>query len=124
MAKVIQEISVEVAKPNYFPPIIAKQCDCDSRFLKVKLMDGGKQIFVTSNSTPYINVLRQDGKRYTYEGEKPNDDGTVTVPLTSEALEECGDAYCDITIIRGDEKLTSAAFHVDVRKTMNVLQGG
>lgn len=124
MAKVIQEISVEVAKPNYFPPIIAKQYDCDSRFLKVKLMDGKEQIFITKDSTPYINILNPDGERYTYEGDEPNDDGTVTVPLTGEALEKCGDVYCDVTVIRGDEKLTSTGFHIDVRKTMNVLQGG
>lgn len=115
MAKVIQEISVEVAKPNYFPNPIAKQCDCNSRFLKVTFVDEGVPITIENGAEVYINANRIDGKSGSYGGEV-NDDGTVTVPLHSEMLELAGDVICDITIKNGKEKLTSTRFVVDVER--------
>ena len=38
MIQIIQDITVEVAKPNFFQAIVAKQFDSNSRFLKATFM--------------------------------------------------------------------------------------
>lgn len=115
MAKVIQEISVEVAKPNYFPNPIAKQCDCNSRFLKVTFVDESEPISIEPTAEVYINANRIDGQSDSFKGEV-NGDGTVTVPLHAWMLELAGDVICDITITNGKEKLTSTRFVVDIER--------
>lgn len=119
MAKVIQEIAVEVILPNYFSHILAKQHDCDSRFLKVTFVNGRERIPIEQGSNVTINTWRMDGESRCFAGEV-NADGTITVPLDAWALELAGDLYCDITVTSGDCKLTCTTFHVDVEPVSNI----
>lgn len=114
MAKIIQKISVEVAKPNFFQAITAKQNDCNSRFLKATFVNEGAKIDVSDATKATINARRSDGEAKCFVGEV-NTDGTVTVPLHSWILEIEGKVDCDITTIdKNDEKLTSTKFTVFV----------
>lgn len=116
MAQIIQNISVEVSKPNFFAAIVAKQYDSGSRFLKATFIHDGKKVSIPSTSTVTINAKRSDGNEKPFNGEV-NDDGTVTVPLTYWMLEIAGTLKCDISIFDADEsKLTSTDFIVDVQE--------
>ena len=116
MAKIIQNITVEVSKPNFFQAIVAKQFDSDSRFLKATLINGSETIKVAPTSTVTINARRNDGAEKPFVG-VVNDDGTVTVPLTYWILELEGTVECDISIIdKENSKLTSTKFIVDVER--------
>jgi hypothetical protein len=116
MAQIIKKISVEVSKPNLFQAVVAKQYDCNSRFIKATLVDNGSKIDITSASKVTINALRSDGESASFWG-VINDDATVTVPLHSWILEKEGYVDCDIsTIDENDEKLTSTKFQVYVEK--------
>lgn len=116
MAKLIQEISVEVSKPNLFQAVVAKQNDCNSRFLKATLVNNGEKIDVTTASKVTINANRPDGESKSFEG-VINDDGSVTVPLHSWILGLEGHVDCDIsTMDENDEKLTSTKFSVYVER--------
>lgn len=116
MVSIIQKISVEVSKPNFFQAIVAKQYDSNSRFLKATLIQDNEKISVASTSTVTINAKRNDGTEKSFAGEV-NDDGTVTVPLTYWMLELDGTLECDISIFGADEsKLTSTRFIVEVER--------
>lgn len=118
MAQIIQSITVEVAKPNLFQAIIAKQGDAKSRFLEVTLVDNGKVISIPSTSFVTINAERPDGESKRFDG-VANDGNTVTVPLSAWMLEKEGLVYCDVSVINKDEArvLTSTSFKLNVEKS-------
>ena len=117
MGKIIKKISVDVATENRAYPVVAKQFDSNSRFLTVQLTNDGKELTVKNTSTVLINALREDGQAAAFAG-SVNDDGTVTVPLTTWMLELDGNVQCDISVITQTDsetrRLTSTAFNVRV----------
>ena len=116
MAIVVKEIKLETSKPNFIQAIVAKQNDCNSRFLKASLWDDGVQIPLLSSSSVTINAERPDGESDSFFGEV-NDDNTATVPLHSWILELEGTVNCDISILDTEgRKLTSTTFVVLVEK--------
>ena len=116
MAKITQPINLEVAKPNIFQALVAKQNDCNSRFLQVTLVHNGEKIEIDPTSLVTINADRNDGESKTFEG-IANNDGTATVPLTVWMLELAGTLYCDVSIIdKENSKLTSTKFMVMVEE--------
>lgn len=123
MAKIVQKISLEVAKPNFLQAIIAKQFDSDSRYLKVTLVNGSEKIEVQESSTVTINARRVDGAEDAFKGEV-NEDGTVTVPLTYWMLELEGRLECDISVIDTDNtKLSTTKFTVEVERASCTGEG-
>ena len=115
MIKIIKHISVDVASENDFQSIIAKQTDKDSRFLKVRLTNEGKQIDIQPTSVVTINALREDNEVKAFAG-TVNDDGTVTVPITNWMLELDGQIKCEISVINAEQrKLSSTPFTISVK---------
>lgn len=114
MIQTIKKISLEIYKPNLFKVIAAKQGDSNSRFLKATIVDDAKKIDVPLTSTVTINAVRGDGVAKSFAG-TVNDDGTVTVPLTSWMLDIDGVVECDVSVF-GEEnsKLTTSKFIVEV----------
>ena len=122
MAKIIQEIQVEVARKNLFQAIVSKQYDYNSRFLKATLCDNGVPIMINPSSTVTINANRPDGTCKRFAGVS-NDDNTVTVPISEWMLELAGMVYCDISVTRpGESMLTSTSFSIDVEPAAAVLE--
>lgn len=116
MAQIIQNITLEVSKPNFFQAIVAKQFDSDSRYLKVTLVNGSEKINILQTSTVTINAKRNDGAENLFKGEV-NEDGTATVPLTYWMLELSGKLECDVSVIDADNrKLSSTKFDVEVER--------
>ena len=114
MIKITKQISVDVAQENLIKSIVAKQYDNDSRFLKVRLTNEGKQINVNPTSVVTINALREDDEAKAFAG-TVNEDGTVTVPITNWMLELDGQIKCDISVINTEQrKLSSTAFTIQV----------
>jgi hypothetical protein len=116
MAKVIHKIQVEVAKPNFFQAIVAKQFDSGSRFLQVTLADEGKKIEIAKGSTVTINARRSDGAEKKFAG-TVNGDGTVTVPLVYWMLELEGKVHSDVSVTDAlGSTLTSTKFDIEVER--------
>lgn len=115
MAQIIQKISVEVSKPNFFQAIVAKQYDSGSRFLEATLIHNNKVVEIAPTSTVTINAKRSDGEDEKFAG-TVNDNNTVTVPLTSWMLEFAGTVKCDISVYGTDgSKLTTTDFVLEVQ---------
>lgn len=116
MAQIIQEIKIEVSKPNLIQAIVAKQYDSGSRFLKVTFVNDGDKIEILPTSTVTINAKRKDGESKSFAGEV-NNDGTATVPLTYWMLELEGTVHCDVSVIDTEgRKLTTTTFTLAVER--------
>ena len=118
MPQILQEISLEVSKPNLFQAIVAKQYDMNTRFLKVTFVNDGEKIQLDTAKTVIINALRIDGAANSFFG-VVNDDNTATVPLDYWILELEGTVQCDVSIIDevNEKKLTSTSFTVKVERS-------
>ena len=113
MLKLIQDITLEVSKPNLFQAIVAKQNDYGSRFLKVTFVNNGEKIEINPALYATINATRPDGLSKKFDS-TINEDGTVTAPLTSWILEMPGMVTCDISVMTDTGKLTSTDFSINV----------
>ena len=119
MAIITKAVSLETTQQNLIQAIIAKQSDCNSRFLKVTFLNEGVTIPLESSSQVTINAERKDGASKSFFG-VVNEDNTATVPLHSWILELDGTVNCDISIIGTDEsRLTTTGFVVLVEKAAN-----
>lgn len=115
MASIYKRLSIDVAENNTFQSVIAKQFDSKSRFITAKLLNEGTELTVPSNCVVIINALRPDNDAKAFAG-SVNEDGSVTVPITSWMLELDGTVNCDISIIDAttEEKLTTTSFAISV----------
>ena len=119
MAIITKKVFLETTQQNLIQAIIAKQSDCNSRFLKVTFLNEGVTIPLESSSKVTINAERKDGASKSFFG-VVNEDNTATVPLHSWILELDGTVNCDISIIGTDEsRLTTTGFVVLVEKAAN-----
>ncbi len=117
MAKIVKEISVDVAAVNFGCHVDAKQNDSNSRFLKVTLTNEGVPVEIGGDTAVTVNVLRADGERKIFAGDV-NADGSVTVPIADWLLAVSGCAECDISVVDADgRKLTSFLFEVEVERS-------
>lgn len=119
MAQIIKQITVDVAKKNLFQAIVAKQNDSQSRFLQVAFVNEGQPILVEASSSVIINAERADNASKSFAG-TVNDDGTVTVPLTTWMLELDDFVRCDVSIIDSESRrLSSMSFTIEVEAAAN-----
>lgn len=103
MAQLIKPIEIDCSRPNRFQTTVSKQGDINSRFLRVSLADNGNPIEITSENTVIVNYKRGDGEINSFSG-TVNEDGTVTIPLTSWLLDVSGNADCEIVIYDSTEQ--------------------
>lgn len=116
MAKIYQELKLDVLKANNAIRLQAKQNDVDSRYLRVTVTEDGKPINLSGFTSVQINVKRDDGENEAFAGEIA--DGVVIVPIPSWALEVAGYASCDISMLNGEgEILTTLSFRLYVEKS-------
>ena len=116
MATIMREITVDVAQVNRFAAIVAKQYDKQSRYLKVHITNMEQEMRIDPAAMVIINARREDDVAKSFEG-VVNEDGTVTVPLTSWILGLDGTVLCDISIIVGTEvMLTTTLFELEVQQ--------
>ena len=120
MARVIKEVSLEVSKPNVFQALVAKQCDSNSRYLNVTLMNEGRKISIKPSSTVTLNACRPGNECNSFLGEV-NENGTAELPIHAWILENAGLVTCDVSVMSSeDHKLTSTTFYINVEEAANV----
>ena len=114
MLEIVREVVADVTTRSTSKLVVAKQNDAGSRFLNVRIKDGGKSLDMPSQSAVILNAQRPDGSVGMFYG-SVNDNGTVRVELNAWILEQPGTVSCDISVV--DEKsvkLTTMTFYVEV----------
>ena len=107
--EIVRQISLDDSRANVFAPIDVKQSDEKSRYLDVTITDRGVTKVVPQDATVIINVKRPDGAAKGFSGTVKTD-GTLRVPVPAWALQIPGDITCDVSIISGEERLTTMGF--------------
>ena len=87
--KTTKEIYADVMQKDMVKTVIAKQYDCNSRFLCVRFASYGVIMQAAQDDVAIVNVQRSDGEAKAFRG-TVNEDGSVTVPLTSWMSELAG----------------------------------
>ena len=114
MLQVTREVVTDVVNRSTSKLVTAKQNDDGSRFLNVRIQNGGKDVNIDSTATVLFNVKRPDDSTGTLYG-SVNDDGTVRIELTAWVLEHPGKISCDISIISKESaKLTTMTFYIEI----------
>ena len=115
---VINEKDIELSKPNRFPPITVKQGD-NARQITARLFNDGEQFLVTSGLGVRLNAKRSDGQK-NYSTGWVNDDGTITVQITSWMVAVVGTVTCDISVfLNGKQAFTTTNFYLNVEEATN-----
>ena len=115
MATITDNITLDLSRENIIPPLQAKQYDTDSRFVHVQITNQGENFSVVSGNSVWLNIRRPDDTTQSFQGTRETD-GTATLPLDSWALEVVGIAYGSVSIVRGDTRLTTLSFQIDVQE--------
>jgi hypothetical protein len=114
LLQVTREIVTDVINRSTSKVVTAKQNDAHSRFLNVRIQEGGKSIDIDPAAMVMLNVQRPDGSAGTFYG-SVNDDGTVKVELSSWILEQAGTISCDVSLVVDESaKLTTMTFYIEV----------
>lgn len=113
MPEVTKRICLDVAKNNRAETIFAKQHDYNSRFITATICNNGERIVVQPSAQVVFNVRREDDSAKAFLG-TVNANGTVTVPLTSWALELGGIISCSISVVENEQKLTTTSFAINI----------
>lgn len=116
MAEIVKELTLEVYSANRIKAIVAKQYDYKSRYLLIRLTDGGEDINVEASSVVTVNAFRPNGESAAFLG-SAEQDGRILVPLTYWMLELEGTVKCDVSVVDTEErKLSSTNFQIEVER--------
>lgn len=114
--RIFHYLTADLSKRNTYKAISAKQLDCNSRFLKIKLLDNGNEFTVESNTEIVAAVKRNEVRAYKCSFE----DGYVIMPLSTWVLSESGYVDCEIILLgtATNTKLSSFSFSLDVEQNI------
>ena len=90
----------------------AKQNDINSRWFNIVLGVDGQIVELANTATVTLNITRSDGKKNSYIG--AINDNTVTVFLSSWAVELEGILECDVSVMEQNQRLTTMPFQIEV----------
>lgn len=114
MAEIIQEITLDVSKENTYEVVLAKQGDYASRNIKATIVNRTSKIDCSGAKLVTLNMVRVDGEAKLFEGDA-NEDGTVTLPLTTWMLKVPGTSRCSVSIVDNDARLSTMSFYLVVQ---------
>ena len=115
MPQYTKSIVLDVNAVNKHQYIDAKQLDDNSRFLNVTLLANGEPVAIETGTTAMFRAVKPDKHSVCYEAQI-NDDGTVTVELTQQALACKGVVEADVSLVGSDGAvLSTASFFLQVQ---------
>ncbi len=117
MKEVVRKISLDLSRRTNKRYLFANQTDYNSRVFIISLYDDGKPFFVDKKITALVNILRSDGKSWSYITDV-TDDGCVYFVATLWTFEVPGETKFTVTLYDGERKITSSQFIVDVAEDL------
>ena len=110
---IVQSITLDLSENQSCPYIYAKQGDSQSRNVRVKLTNGGAD-YQAQGITANLRARKPDGTMVLNPA-VVNDDGTITLELTSQVLAVPGSVLADVCLCgSGGEILSTVSFVICV----------
>lgn len=110
MTSNMKSLSLDIGVLNKHQWVDAKQFDNKARRLIITLLDNGEQFVPEKGTVVMFRALKPDGKSVEYEA-TINEDGTITVELSEQALAVKGVVKADISLVGSDgSRLSTASF--------------
>lgn len=114
MMKIEQMLTLDLQNAQPYPVIRAKQGDLSTRFMRIAMTCGGEPYLPPEGASAHFRCLKQDGHSCLNPA-VINEDGTVTVELTEQALAAAGVAWADVCLMDGNgAMLSTMSFRIDV----------
>lgn len=105
-----KSLNLDIDVLNKHQWVDAKQFDNKARSLIITLLDNGEQFVPEKGTVVMFRALKPDGKSVEYEA-TINEDGTITVELSEQALAVKGVVKADISLVGSDgSRLSTASF--------------
>ena len=114
--KITESITLDLSGQYASTAIHAKQGDRGTRSVSITLVDGQNSYIPPQGCTARLRVSKPDGT-VTYDDCTVNPDGTITAPLSEQALTAEGMAVADVQLIQDNRILASANFIIRVAAT-------
>ncbi len=113
-------ISLNISGRQAFDYITAKQGDSESRYIVITLLENGEQIIPGDGVSAVFRGKKPDGRTFLNDA-VINEDGTITVELTSQILSVDGIVKAEIVLYdENDAVLSTASFRIKViRQSLN-----
>lgn len=115
MLETKREFKADVARKTRGRMILAKQEDSGSRRLEITVTDNGEVVPIETGTEVRLNALRPDGKRASFAGSITKD-GKVECFLPDWTLKKTGVLVCDLSMTKGEKRLSTAHFYVEVQE--------
>lgn len=114
MEGVIQNLTLDMTGGES-KSIRAKQCDTNSRWANITLMDNGSPWTIPADGEVFLYVLKQD-KETVFDRCEITGQNTVLAPLTGQVLAADGTAHAELYITAPDGDIKSQSFKIIIDK--------
>lgn len=92
--------------------LTAKQNDINSRYFNITIKNNGQNVVFTDTTTAILNITKKNNQKNSYMATIENN--IIVAVLPAWAVKVDGILTCDISIIDGNERLTTMPFKVEV----------
>ena len=113
MKEVVKRISLDLSRRTNKRYFYGNRNEYNSRIFIIKLYDDGVPYVVNKDVIACVNVLRADGKSWSYITDVTSD-GCVYFVSTLWCFEAPGETQYTVTLIDSEMRITSSPFFIDV----------
>ena len=92
--------------------LTAKQNDINSRYFNITIKNNGQNVVFTDTTTAILNITKKNNQKTSYIATIENNIVVAVLPAWEVKVD--GILTCDISIIDGNERLTTMPFKVEV----------
>ena len=113
MEQVVRRISLDLSRRANKRYFYGNKTEFNSRVFIISFCDDGVPYFVDQKANAIVNVLRSDGKSWSYLSEI-TEDGCVYFAATLWCFEAPGETKFTVTLYNSKMRITSSPFYIDV----------
>lgn len=113
MEQVVRRISLDLSRRANKRYFYGNKTEFNSRVFIISFCDDGVPYFVDQKANAIVNVLRSDGRSWSYLS-KITEDGCVYFAATLWCFEAPGETKFTVTLYNSKMRITSSPFYIDV----------
>jgi hypothetical protein len=113
MKQIVRNVSLDLSRRSGKRYFYGNKTEFNSRVFVIRLMDDGVPYVVDKSASAIVNVLRSDGRSWSYLCDI-TEDGCVYFASTLWCFDAPGETKLTVTLFNSKMRITSAPFYIDV----------